>query len=135
MYFKGIYPITSEKIYWIREATKKGIVSDVSTKYFLHIWSGAQAVIKLRPDFIAGPSAPQKINGRGGVIAIPFLPTTKVPTTLRLEEAGGGVKAFMALFCGFTGTSKSHIHDASTRPVLPVFFLQALKPKLHKQVI
>ena len=32
---------------------KKGIVSDVSTKYFLQIWSGAQAVMKLRPDFIA----------------------------------------------------------------------------------
>ena len=32
-----------------------GIVSDVSTKYFLQIWSGAQAVIKPHPDFIAGP--------------------------------------------------------------------------------
>ena len=31
-----------------------GIVSDVSTKYFLQIWSVAQAVMKLRPDFIAG---------------------------------------------------------------------------------
>ena len=33
----------------------RGIVSDVSTKYVLQIWSGAQAVMKLRPDFIAGP--------------------------------------------------------------------------------
>ena len=39
---------------------KGGIVSDVSTKYFLQIWSGAQAVMKLRPGFIAGP--PQKDN-------------------------------------------------------------------------
>ena len=35
-----------------------GIVSDVSTKYFLQIWTGAQAVLKLRPDFIAGQWAP-----------------------------------------------------------------------------
>ena len=27
------------------------------TKYFLQIWSGTQAVKKLRPDFIAGPPA------------------------------------------------------------------------------
>ena len=27
------------------------------TKYFLQIWSGAQAVKKLRPDFIVGPPA------------------------------------------------------------------------------
>ena len=29
----------------------------MSTKYFLQILSGAQAVMKLRPDFIAGPPA------------------------------------------------------------------------------
>ena len=40
-----------------KEAKNMGIVSDVSTKYFLQIWSGAQAVMKLRPAFIAGPPA------------------------------------------------------------------------------
>ena len=34
-----------------------GTVFDVSTKYFLQIWSGAQAVMKLRPEYIAGPPA------------------------------------------------------------------------------
>ena len=34
-----------------------GTVSDVSTKYFLEIWNGAQAVMKMRPDFIAGLQA------------------------------------------------------------------------------
>ena len=31
------------------------MVYDVSTKYFLEIYRGAQAVMKLRPDFFAGP--------------------------------------------------------------------------------
>ena len=35
----------------------KGIVSDVSTKYFLQIWSGAQAFMKLRPTLLRSPAA------------------------------------------------------------------------------
>ena len=40
-----------------RSKNAGGIVSDVSTKYLLQIWSGAQAAMKLRPDFMAGPPA------------------------------------------------------------------------------
>ena len=45
-------PCTPMIVHTTRPDKHEDIISDVSTKYFMQIWSGAQAVMKLRPDFI-----------------------------------------------------------------------------------